>query len=80
MKTAEEILDEEIENSSEYSEITIGEREIIITAMKRYAEQLNKPCVSDNEMSLIEPLRNFIRSKHLSKEWEIFLEEYQRNQ
>jgi len=39
--------------------------------------------VSNNEaceVALIEPLRNFIRSKHLSAEWEQFLKDYKRNQ
>ena len=35
--------------------------------------------VINNEVALIEPLRNFIRSKHLSKEWETFLKDYERN-
>ncbi len=42
-------------------------------------EQCNIADVSNNEVALIEPLRNFIRSKHLSKEWETFLKDYERN-
>ena len=42
-------------------------------------KKLNIDDVSNNEVALIEPLRNFIRSKHLSKEWETFLKDYNRN-
>jgi hypothetical protein len=37
------------------------------------------PIVSNNEVALIESLRDFIRSKHLSSEWETFLKDYERN-
>lgn len=38
-----------------------------------------KDCGYNSEVALIEPLRNFIRSKHLSSEWDDFLKNYERN-
>jgi len=51
----------------------------IVDFAQTQVKKLTIPCVSNNEVALIEPLRNFIRSKHLSKEWETFLKDYERN-
>lgn len=58
----------------------VEKKDIIAKFMESYHnEQLRIGGVSNNEVSLIEPLRNFIRSKHLSSEWESWLKEYERN-
>lgn len=58
-------------------EIQIGRQ---VNLAKTIMQALRIHNVSNNEVALIEPLRNFIRSKHLSSEWENFLKEYQLNQ
>ena len=36
--------------------------------------------VGGNEVALIEPLRNFIRTNHLTHKWDAYLKEWQENQ
>ena len=43
------------------------------------AQQINLS-LGDVSISLLKPLRNFIRSKHLSAEWEVFLKDYENNE
>jgi TRAP-type C4-dicarboxylate transport system substrate-binding protein len=47
MRTKEEILDEAIDNSTLYSEITKDERRIILKAMQEYADQSQEPKQSE---------------------------------
>lgn len=78
------MTDKEIENlvnwlqSCTAKKFYSADAEDLIFEFKNQA--LSQHDVSCNEVALIEPLRNFIRSKHLSGEWEKFLEDYQRNQ
>jgi|LGVF01.2.fsa_nt_gb hypothetical protein len=51
----------------------------IVDFAQTQVKKITIPRVSNNEVALIEPLRNFIISKHLSKEWETFLKDYERN-
>lgn len=55
-------------------------KKVALESMQEYTDQqLILYGVSNNEVALIKPLRNFIRSKHLSSEWESWLKEYERN-
>jgi hypothetical protein len=46
-------------------------------------QQVNSVDLADvggNEVALIEPLRNFIRTNHLTHKWDAYLKKWQENQ
>lgn len=87
MKTKRYYLLEAVVNGNNSFDI---EKDHLITedaiqAMKLYAnakiKKLKKSYIDESikeEIALIEPLRNFIRSKHLSAEWEKWLSDWEK--